>query len=148
MKNIIKKGVAIAALALTTMFVVGPTIAHAEDGPPPPVNVDTVSSAATVAIAAPIVTLIVSAIIPLLVGLLTKSSWSSNVKAIIMIVLNAISAFVMTSTLDDGTAMFSSTAFWTWLVGVIVSAVAYVVGYVPNNLTSRPGGKLATKGIH
>ena len=142
----VKRAAMAFAVVVSSLLVVAP-LAHAEDGAPPPVNVDT-TDAATMAVAAPIVTLIVSALIPLLVGLLTKSTWSSNIKAVLMIVLNAISAFVMTSTLADGTATFSSTAFWTWLVGVIVSAVAYVVGYVPNNLTSRQGGKLANVGIH
>lgn len=146
MNKFLKRTVAVASVALATFFVVGSPV-MAEDGPPPPVNVDT-TNVSTVAVAAPIVTLIVSAIIPLLVGYFTKSTWSPMVKALGLIVLNAISAFVMTSTIADGTATFSSTAFWTWLVGVAVSAVAYVIGYKPNGLTSNVGGKLANVGIH
>lgn len=140
----IKKPIAIAVVAIGTFFALGSTAAIASA--PPPVDVDT-TEVSTVVVAAPIVTLIVSALIPLLVGLLTKATWSPVVKAVMMIVLNAVSAFVTTSMLADGTAAFSSEAFWTWLVGVIVSAVSYVVAYKPNGVTSNVGGKLANVGV-
>ena len=139
----LKKTVAVASVALATFFVVGsPALAAA----PPPVDVDT-TNVSTVVVAAPIVTLIVSALIPLLVGLLTRATTAPWFKALMMIVLNAVSAFVTASMLSDGTAAFSAEAFWTWLVGVIVSAVSYVVAYKPNGVTSNQNGKLATVGV-
>lgn len=139
----LKRAAAAFMVAATALFVTGTTVFASA---PPPVEMDT-TDVATVVVAAPVVTLIVSAVIPLLVGLLSKATWSPVVKAVMMIVLNGISAFVTSSMLADGTAAFSDEMFWTWLVGVIVSAVAYVVGYKPNGVTSNTGGKLAQVGV-
>lgn len=91
----------------------------------------------------PIVMIVISLIIPLVVGLLTKLSVPSGVKAVMMIVLNAVNAFVVTAVVVDGSGVFTQEAFVNWLMGVVVSVATYLGLYKPLDITSStPTGKL------
>jgi hypothetical protein len=143
----IKKMCAVAAVACATFFVAGQTAMATVDSVAPAPPVDVPSEVSTIAIAAPIVTLITGTLIPIVTAFLTTARTPSWVKMIVMIVLNGISAFVTSTILPDGSMEFTSVTFWTWILGVIFSAVSYVIGYKPNNLTSNQGGRMALIGI-
>lgn len=113
---------------------------------PPPVDVDTTNSS-TITLAAPLVTIIVSLLIPLLNGFLTTARTSPAVKAVGTIILNAAWALFANGVMTDGTATFSDTTLYTALLGCIISIVSYYGVYKPMNVTSNPGGKLATTGV-
>lgn len=136
-----------ALVAITVIvFIVGASAAAALASPPPPVTTST-DSASTVVIAAPIVTLLVSLVIPLINGLITKPSTPAVVKGIITIILNTASALLTTGLLVDGTAAWSTTALYTAVLGTIISVVMYFNIYKPMNATSNEGGKLANVGV-
>lgn len=139
--KLIRKGVALLAIAVGTLAVGG--VAHAS-APPPTLEPGQVS---TVVIAAPIVTIIVSLLIPVVNGLLTKASTPSGVKAIGTIILNAVWALFANGVLADGSAVFSSTTLYTALLGCTISIVSYAGVYRPMNVTSSgDNGKLASVG--
>lgn len=100
-------------------------------------------------ISAPVVMFIVSALIPIINGLMTKYTLPSKVKAVITIVLNAVAAAVVTAVTVDGSAVFSNQTLLTFLYGTGISIFSYLGVYVPFNLTSSsPNGKLGpTTGI-
>jgi hypothetical protein len=141
--NQVKKITVGAMVALTAFCVMG---AVALASPAPPVTTDT-DMASTIVIAAPIVTLIVSLLIPLINGIITTAKTASWVKGVITIVLNAASALITTGLLVDGTSAFSTTALYTAVLGTIISVVSYFNLWKPLNASSNPGGKLANVGL-
>lgn len=101
-----------------------------------------------VVIAPSVVGIIISAVIPILVGLITKATLSSGAKAVFMLILNAVNALVTTAVTTDGSAIITRQAFANFVIGVVISVAAYYGVYKPNNVTSDAGGKLApTVGI-
>lgn len=94
------------------------------------------------------VSLVVSLFIPVLVGLLTKSSLSSGLKGLGMLVLNAVNALVVSAVVADGTAVVSKETFVAFALSLAISVASYTGVYKPLGLTSSEGGKLAPdKGI-
>lgn len=89
------------------------------------------------------VTLLVSLVIPVVTGLLTKASLSSGIKGLITLVLNAVNALIVGATLADGTAAFSQETLVVFLFGLAISVATYVGVYKPLNVTSNEGGLLA-----
>lgn len=94
------------------------------------------TSASPLVIAAPLQTLIVGLVIPIVVGLITKATLSAGVKAIIMIVLDGANALLAVSQLPDGSASVGRIAFYTAVTGIITSAATYLGVYRPLKLTS------------
>jgi hypothetical protein len=140
-----KKYMMVLVGVFTLMFVVGGATAAMAAGEPPPVNFDT-TDASTIAVSAPLVTLILSLFIPVLNGFLTTPTTPVIVKSIGTIVLNTVAALLTTGLLADGTSTFSSTTLYTAVLGSVISIAAYAGVYKPINVTSNAGGKLATVG--
>lgn len=140
----IKRGVAAVALAVGVAVMAAPAAAMAA-APAPPVDAVTTDTS-TVVIAAPVVTIIISLLIPVINGFLTKAGTPAGVKAIGTIILNAVWALFASGVLADGTAVFSSTTLYTALLGCVISIVSYAGVYKPMNVTSNSGGKLASVG--
>lgn len=90
-----------------------------------------------VVLAPPIVMVILSIVIPLVVGIISKASLASGVKAVIMLVLNALNAFIVTAVVVDGSAVFTKTAFMNFVLGVVVSVATYFGVYKPVGLSSH-----------
>src|SRR5882672_3300597 len=86
--------------------------------------------------------IIISAVIPILVGLITKATLSSGAKAVLMLILNAANALIVTAMTTDGSAVVTKQAFVNFVLGVVISVAAYYGVYKPNNVTSDAGGKL------
>jgi len=133
-----------ALVAVFLMLVLAP--AHVMASAPPPVTVDA-GDVSTVVIAAPIITIIVSLLIPLINGFLTKASTPGGVKALGTIILNAISALITTGLVVDGGTAWSTTTLYTALLGCVISIATYAGVYKPMGVTSNPGGKLASVGV-
>lgn len=140
-----KKAVLTVLGALFALLLLTPSSALASAPPPVTDDVDAVS---TVVIAAPLVTLIVTMLIPLVNGLLTKASDSSAVKNIGTVVLNAVYALIANGMLVDGSSAFSMQTLYTAILGVMISSLTYYRIYKPLNVTSNDGGKLAAVGRH
>lgn len=139
-------------LFISVLFGVGlfATPALAEDIPPPPVTLDA-SDLSTVALAAPIVTIIVGLLIPILNGLLTKLSTSSGVKALLTTFLAGASAVVTNGILADGSSVFTTQTLYTFLITWGISVLSYVglyknLGLTSSAMKSGAPGKLADVG--
>lgn len=142
--NLIRTIWAAVAVTILGLLVFG---APASALAPPPVELDA-DAVSTVVIAAPIVTIIVSLLIPLINGFLTKASTPAGVKAVGTIVLNAVWALFANGVLADGSAAWSTSTLYTALLGTVISIVSYAGVYKPINVTSNAGGKLADVGRH
>lgn len=101
----------------------------------------------TITISALVVQLVVSTLVPLVVGIVTKVNAPSSVKALTMIVVNAASALVVTSTQADGTAVISSTALLFAILGVVQSAATYLGVWKPLGVAQAVQSKTANFGI-
>ena len=90
-----------------------------------------------VAVNATYVTLITATIIPLLVALITKINASPKVKALVMVVLNAIAALITSSIVSDGSAVIdlSQPAIIAFLLGIVTSGATYLTVWKPLKTT-------------
>lgn len=131
--------------ALFALLLFAPSSAFA--AAPPPVDLDA-DATSTFVINAPLVTLIVTGLIPVLNGFLTRASDSGSLKAVFTLVLNAVYAFFVSSQLADGSAVFSTETLYTFVFGLMVSITGYYGVYKPIGVTSNDGGKLAAVGRH
>ena len=86
-------------------------------------------------------------LIPLLVGLITKINASSMVKSVSMIVLNALAAFVTTSTLADGSAVFTKEGFIAFGIGVGQSVAIYLGIWKPTGVSEKINLNTAVLGV-
>lgn len=140
--------IGIALIAVAILLTPVPTFAAAVT----PVTTDS-NSLARVTLSAVTVQLLVSTVIPLITGILTKAP--SKIKGLVTIVLNVVAAVITTATMADGTAIISEQTLLTAMLGVIVSLAAYAKAWKPLGLTSSivnvngvtVEGKLANVGV-
>ena len=85
-------------------------------------------------ISAVAVTLLISTILPVLVGLVTKLDASSKLKGAILLVLNAVQGLIVASQVSGGGASFTIDALILFVAGVAVSLMAYYGLYKPNDV--------------
>lgn len=142
----------LVAAMIAFLAMMNPASVFADDVAPPPVTLDA-SDVSTVVLAAPIVSLIVSLVIPVLAGLVTKLTTSSGIKNLVMLGLSLLSAVVTNGILADGSAVFTTQTLYTALITWGIAALTYAKLYQPFGITSsaqKDGtpGKLANKGIH
>lgn len=143
MKDKLKKILVMTAVAIGSVVVTGGT---AMASAPPPVNADT-TDVSTFTVTAPWVTLIVTALIPILNGILTKPTTAAGVKAVGTIVLNGVYSLIINGMVSDGGAVFSTETLYTFVFGMVISITGYYGLYKPINVTSNQGGRLATVGV-
>jgi len=106
-------------------------IASAQD------TVEVTDTVASIQLNAITVSAIVSLFIPVLVGLLTKSSLNSVWKGALNVVLSAVNAAVVTATVADGTAVFSKETLVTTFFAMVVSLATYLQIYKPVNIDQK-----------
>lgn len=100
-------------------------------------------TAGSIEMSALTVTIIVSTIVPILTGIITKANLIGWAKGLVTIALNAVNALIVTATVADGTALISQETFIAWALGVVISVAMYAGVYESAGLTSsRNGGKL------
>lgn len=92
-------------------------------------------------IAAPVVTAVVSVLIPLLNGLLTKYTFKG--KGLLTLLLTLVLAGVMNAVTVDGDAVFSVSTLTTWVYSATIAVLTYYQVYKPLNITSNLGGRLS-----
>lgn len=90
-----------------------------------------------VVLAPPIVMVVISILIPLAVGLVSKASLASGVKAVLLLVFNALNAFIVTAIVADGSAYVTKQSFMNFVLGVVVSVATYFGVYKPVGLSSH-----------
>ena len=94
-------------------------------------------------VSAPVVTLIVALLIPIVNGLITKYTLPGGIKGLITLALNTIMAFITTSMSATGAAVFSVQTLYTAALGFVVSVASYSGIYRGLGLTSSSvNGKL------
>lgn len=96
----------------------------------------------TITVSALTVQMIVSLFIPIVTGILTKSTLSGFAKGLLTLVLNGINAAVVQATIPDGGAAFSKETIIMTAMGLAISVASYAGIYKPANVTSNAGGKL------
>ena len=84
-----------------------------------------------------VVTLIVGHVIPIATALVTKSSASSDLKRFVTAAVSAASAYVMQSTLADGSAVFTAQTAVMAVAAFISANVAYVSWFAKKNINDR-----------
>ena len=80
---------------------------------------------------------IVSFLIPLATGLLTKVSASATVKQVVTLVLSAANGLMVTSTQVDGTALISATTAQYTLLSLGIAIVSYLGVYQPHDANAK-----------
>jgi len=80
------------------------------------------------------VTLLVTVIAPLIVGLLTKASWSANLKAILLL---GISAAIGVA---QGFLAAPAGTTWAWQVAVVNGVIAWVIAVATHYGLWKPTG--------
>lgn len=134
-----KKALLALLLLMGVMFAVSPS-AFA-DVPTSPASTNSVAELELSALS---VQLLIGLVVPIVVGLITKLTTSSGLKALVMLVINAAQTLLVQATMADGTAIISKQTFIVWIFALIVSVASYAGVYKPLNLTSSTeGGKLS-----
>lgn len=95
-------------------------------------------SIAQVSLNATVVSFVVAAVIPVLVGIVTKARTSSGVKGLLTLVLNAANALIVNAAVADGKAVISKETFVNWLLALAISIATYKGLYKPAGVTSTP----------
>lgn len=129
-------------LALLAIFLAlwQGTVAHADAG-------DEVGEPRVFIVSAPVIMFAVGVGIPVLNGLLTRAQTSEVVKGLLTAALSAVATLVVNATVADGTAVFTSQMFFTWLYTTAVALFTYARVWKPINVTSNEGGKLDGVGV-
>jgi hypothetical protein len=83
------------------------------------------------------VTVLSGLVIPVLVGLVTKSTARPQVKQVLTVLLSGVAALVATTTLDDGSAVFSLETLLLATVSWLVAIASYLGVYKPLNLNDH-----------
>ena len=152
------------ALAAAAGVLLVPSAVFAGAEPPaadtPPVAVNSEVDTDLFTLSPILVTLILSALIPLVNGLATKVTTSSTVKALISLFLSAVVGLVTVAVTPGGGAVFSEQALVAAALAFVIQAATYVGLYKPLGVTSSPvtvvqpdgnvtaePGKLATIGV-
>lgn len=94
-----------------------------------------------------LVTTIISVVIPLLVGILTKLRAHPGVKAVMLIILNGVGAAIGTAVGVDGVAVISRTTVYQFIVGCVVSIATYYGVWKPTGVSGGINRATATVGL-
>ncbi len=103
-----------------------------------------VTIASEVELAPIVVTMLSGLVIPVLVGLVTKSAARPPVKQVATILLSGVAALVASSTMIDGSAVFSVETALLAGMAWLMSVASYLGVYQPLDLNDRmlPGSGL------
>lgn len=127
----LRKLLAIALAVFATILLL-PSIVFADDVQP----INPTDTLASVRLSAVMVMFITGAIMPLVVGFVTNVRDHPLVKGILQLILNAVAALIVQTTLVDGSVAFSKQTVLVWAAGTAASVVAYYTAWRPAQLTS------------
>lgn len=100
-----------------------------------PVTTDS-NSIAQIKLAPMFVTLLISLVLPLINGFLTKLSDSGGVKTMLLIALSAVNSFVLAAVMEGGYYVFTKETISTFIVTTAIAMAASSGLYKPIGLTS------------
>lgn len=83
-----------------------------------------------------IITALVGTLIPVIVGIVTKST--NKYKDLLLVVLNAVSAAIVKSVVPDGGATFTAQTVLAMLAGIVASMATYRAVLAPTGVTNNP----------
>lgn len=83
------------------------------------------------------VTALVSLVIPVLTGLLTKVNAAPAVKQVVTIVLAAVNTLVVNATVGDGGAVITKENFLLWAVSTAIAVTTYLGIYKPHDANAK-----------
>lgn len=133
----------VTAATLTAMFCTGfllvPVVAGAQT------EDETLATATGLTLSAVGVSLLISVIIPIVTGIVTKSGLSGTWKGIITLFLSAVTAVVTVGTLGDGSAFISWDALILALMNFAIAVATYLGIYKQGGLTNSVNGPAAPK---
>ena len=84
-----------------------------------------------------VVSALLSLVIPVLTGLITKVNAAPAVKQITTIVLAAVASLVATNTVQDGTAIISKETGLLWAMNTAIAITSYLGIYKPHNANAK-----------
>lgn len=84
-----------------------------------------------------VVTMLSGLVIPIIVGFVTQSAAGPQVKQVATILLAGVAALIASSTLADGTAVFSVETLLLAAMAWLVAIASYLGVYKPLNLNDR-----------
>lgn len=129
-----KRLVILLGLALLGVFLASPALA--DDGgftdPSGPVVMD--DTLASLRLSALMVMTIVSTLIPVLIGIVTK--YASKWKGLATIVANAVAGLIVGAQMTDGSAIISQQALGLAALGLVESVAMYLTLWKPLGVTS------------
>jgi hypothetical protein len=128
------------------LFMVGTAAASTVDEVTP-VGPDAAAVDAILNIPPYIVATFMGAIVPLIIGYLTKPTHPAWVKIGGNAVLTLLVGIITVATVDGGGAIISWSTLSAAVIAWVSSGVTFGRVWVPFHLTSRPGDKLATVGV-
>lgn len=101
----------------------------------------------TLTIDALVVTMLVGTILPILVGLVTKSTASSGLKGVALLFLSAVQGFVVNQTVADGSAVFTTEGVLLALLGFVAAVASYFGVLKPTGAAPAVQEKTSNFGI-
>lgn len=140
MRNLFRRLVAGFVLVLALLIAAPATFTFAADGATTP-------TLSAVKLSALLVTFIVGTLLPIVVGIVTRTAWPSTVKSVVLLVANAANALIVDHRMGDGSAFITQQAAVLWFMSLVVSVAMFFGVYVPAKITNRPGGKLERVGF-
>jgi hypothetical protein len=120
----------ITAFVTFTLVMIAGSVASAAD-------LVTEDTAAQIKISALIVAVVAGYVIPIITSLLTHVDATAGIKQFVTALLSAVSAFLTSVTLADGSAVFSYETLLFAVLGFISAQVAYVGFWKPHALNTR-----------
>ena len=86
---------------------------------------------ADVVLAPTFVTFLVTLLLPVLVALVTKAVASDRLRAVILLVLTAITTLIGEAIVDDGSAIISKDTFMKWVMATLIAVASYLGFWKP-----------------
>lgn len=83
------------------------------------------------------VSFLLSLVIPVLTGLITKATAVPAVKQVTTIVLGGVASLIATNTMQDGTAVISKETGLLWAMNIGIAITTYLGYYKPNNANAK-----------
>jgi len=104
----------------------------------PPVALDTDTDTEVFNLSPIVVVAVLSLLIPIVNGLITKLTTSSTVKAVVSLALSIITGLITVGVTDGGGAVISKEAALAAGISFIIQTAAYTGFYKPLGVTSSP----------
>jgi hypothetical protein len=95
-----------------------------------------------------VATLLISVVLPLLVGVVTKSSTSSDVKALVLLALAGVTGVVQQVVDNGGLEGFDlGSAAATAAGAYLIAAVSYYLGLKPSGVAAKVNAEVGVKDV-